>query len=63
MNEKSFDCIAYKRAIQQKLFSESEGMTLEEKARQRTEWLATSNNPAAQLWRELQAKSKAPAAP
>ncbi len=57
--ECNFDCMAYKRAIQEKLFQESAGLTLEEEARQRAVWLATSDNPAAALWRELEAKSTA----
>ena len=45
-------------AIQEKLYRETQGLTLEEKARQRAEWLATSDNPAARLWREMTARSK-----
>lgn len=51
--EKTFDCIAYKRAIQAKHAAANRGLSGEEKMRRRAEWLEDSDNPAARLWRDL----------
>ena len=59
--EKDFDCIEYKRAIQRKHFAETRGMTSEQQAKRRQEWLRTSDNPAARAWRNLIAKQEAAA--
>jgi len=54
--EKTFHCVRYKRAIQEKHASETRNLSPEEKMRRRAEWLEKSNNPAAQLWREMMKK-------
>jgi hypothetical protein len=54
---KEFDCVEMKNAIQAKIRKENEGLSDEEIARRRREWLETSDDPLAQWWRSL-AKSK-----
>ena len=51
--KKAFDCIEYKRAIQAKHAAETAGLSVDEEIKRRQEWLATSDNPAAQLWRKM----------
>ena len=63
MNQaRSFDCVAYKRAIQEKHEAATRGLSPHEKARQRQQWLNQSNNPAARLWREMISKQESAAA-
>lgn len=50
---KAFDCIEYKRAIQQKHAAENRGLSREERRRRRAKWLKSSDNAAAALWREM----------
>jgi hypothetical protein len=50
---KAFDCIEYKRAIQQKHAVENRGLSHEESRSRRAEWLKSSKNPAAALWRHM----------
>lgn len=51
--KKEFDCIEYKRAIQAKHAAETRTLSPNEKTTRRAQWLAESDNQAAQLWREL----------
>ena len=57
--EKPFDCVAYKRAVQEKHAAESRNLSAEEKLRRRKEWLDKSDNPAARVWREMGRKKEA----
>lgn len=59
--EKPFDCIAYKRAVQEKHAEQNRDLAPTEKTRRRAEWLKKSNNPAARLWRDMLKKQKTPA--
>ena len=54
--DKSFDCVAYKRAIQEKHLAATQGLSHRERARQRQQWLNQSDNPAVRLWRKMNAK-------
>lgn len=59
MNQvKTFDCVAYKCAIQEKHAAATQGLSDHEKTRQRQEWLHQSDNPAARLWREMSARQE-----
>ena len=53
---KTFDCVQYKRRVQQKHAAEHAGLTSEQRAQRRAQWLAESDNPAARLWRAMEAK-------
>jgi hypothetical protein len=55
---KPFDCVAYKRAIQEKHAAATQGLSPQEKTRQRRQWLSQSDNPAARLWREMKSKQE-----
>ncbi len=57
-SEKSFDCIAYKRAVQSRHVAETQGFTARQKTERRRQWLAESNHPAAQLWREMNSRQE-----
>ncbi len=61
--DKPFDCIAYKRGIQEKHATENRDLSPEEKIRRRTEWLEKSSNPAARLWRRLRARKESAVKP
>jgi len=50
-----FDSLKYKWDIQAKHASDAAHLTPEEERNRRTEWLNTSDNPAAKTWRKLQA--------
>jgi hypothetical protein len=50
---KNFDCVEMKNAIQAKIRKENEGLSDEEIARRRHEWLEKSDDPLAQWWRSL----------
>jgi hypothetical protein len=50
---KEFDCVEMKNAIQAQLRKENEGLTDEEIARRRREWLETSDDPLAKWWRSI----------
>ncbi|HEY4759854.1 MAG TPA: hypothetical protein VIH42_04670 [Thermoguttaceae bacterium] len=50
---KQFDCVEMKNAIQAQLRKEHEGLTDEEIARRRREWLETSDDPLAKWWRSI----------
>ncbi len=56
---KSFDCVAYKAAIQEKQAVATQGLSPLEKSRKRQRWLNESDTPAARLWREMDLKKKA----
>lgn len=58
-NNQPFDCVEYKRAIQAKHAAESGTLSPEEKLTRRTQWLNQSDNPAAQLWREMKKRQEA----
>ena len=58
--QKTFDCIEYKRKIQSEHATQEEGLSDKEIIKKRTDWLETSDNPAAKLWRELKAKKQTP---
>jgi hypothetical protein len=51
--QKSFDCVATKNAIQDKLQKESAGLPQDEIESRRRQWLRTSDNAAAKWWRDL----------
>jgi hypothetical protein len=50
---KTFDCVEYKHAIQERHIAETQGLKPEQKTLRRQQWLKESDNPAAQLWREM----------
>ena len=56
---KTFDCVEYKRAIQERHIAETQGLTPEQTAARRRQWLSESDNPAARLWREMVLKREA----
>lgn len=56
--EKSFDCIAYKRAVQGRHVAETQGFTARQKTERRRRWLMESNHPVAQLWRKMNTRQK-----
>jgi hypothetical protein len=58
---KTFDCVRMKDEIQARLLREWRGLTDEEIQRRSARKLATSQNPIAKLWRELEARDKKPA--
>ncbi len=58
-NQKAFDCVEYKREIQEKHAAENAGLSGEEKINRRREWLEKSDNPAAVAWRLLKEKQSA----
>lgn len=55
---KSFDCVEYKRAIQDRHAAETQGLTPDQKMMRRQQWLKDSDNPAARLWREMISKQE-----
>jgi hypothetical protein len=55
---KSFDCVEMKNAIQAQLRKENEGLTDEEIARRRREWLEKSDDPLAKWWRSIPAPQR-----
>ena len=57
--DKRFDCVEYKRLVQARRAAESRTLSHDEKRDQRTQWLSRSDNPAAQLWREMNERLKA----
>ena len=57
--KKHFDCVAYKRAVQEKHFADTQGLSGEQKINARTQWLENSHNPAAKLWRRMTQKREA----
>lgn len=57
-SQKPFDCIEYKRAIQEKHASGFAGLRPEEVLQKRGEWLEQSDNPAARLWRKMKQKQQ-----
>ena len=46
----------YQRAIQERHIAEAQGLKPEQKTLRRQQWLDESDNPAAQLWREMALK-------
>jgi hypothetical protein len=55
-SERPFDCIEYKRAIQCRHAAETQGISAPQKTERRQRWLKESDHPAAQLWREMNAR-------
>jgi hypothetical protein len=53
IKKKSFDCVEMKNAIQAQLLKEHEGLSDEEIAHRRREWLETSKDPLAVWWRSI----------
>ena len=56
---KRFDCIEYKRTVQAEHASANAGLRPEEIRKRRSEWLETSDNPAARVWRKLREAERA----
>jgi hypothetical protein len=57
-SDKPFDCIEYKRVVQCRHAAETQGVGARQKTERRQQWLKESNHPAAQLWREMNAKQE-----
>ncbi len=55
---KLFDCVEYKRTIQERHVAETRGLKPEERTLRRQQWLKESDNPAALLWREMAQKQE-----
>ncbi|MGA2796881.1 MAG: hypothetical protein ABSE63_04830 [Thermoguttaceae bacterium] len=52
---KSFDCVQMKNELQARMAKKYEGLSDEEIARRRREWLDNSDDPLAKWWRSLPA--------
>lgn len=52
---KTFDCVQMKNELQASLAKKYEGLSDQEIARRRKEWLETSDNPLAKWWRSIPA--------
>ncbi|MGD0517296.1 MAG: hypothetical protein ABSA26_07135 [Thermoguttaceae bacterium] len=50
---KSFDCVQMKYELQARMAKKYEGLTDEEIARRRREWLEKSDDPLAKWWRSI----------
>jgi hypothetical protein len=57
--DKPFDCVDYKRSVQERHAEEQKGLSAEERIRLRAEWLEKSDNPAAKAWRMMCKKNPA----
>ena len=58
--EKAFDCVEMKTAIQAKVREKYAGLSEEEIARRRRQWLETSDEPLPRWWRSLPPSSFPP---
>jgi len=53
MKNKKFDCVQMKNALQACMAKENEGLSDEEIARRRREWLEKFDDPLAKWWRSI----------
>jgi len=53
---KSFDCIEFKRKAQQGYANATENLSSQDEIAHLRDWVKTSNDPMAQLWRRIEAR-------